>query len=211
MGDRLIPAWIRRRIGQVLGLPPDQARRDFLLRSIPRGSVGAEIGVHEGDFSRRILDIVQPKRLFLIDPWRYEAAPRYRRSLYGGEAGGSQAAMDRRCQAVLARFTVEIGAGQVVVLRAPSDEAMARLEDDALDFVYIDGNHLYEFVRRDLGLSALKVRQGGLICGDDYGQGGWWRGGVKRAVDEFVAGGRAKTMLIRRDQFILENLKKSIN
>ena len=36
---------------------------DFLLKMLPRGSVGAEIGVDQGDFSARILRIVQPVRL----------------------------------------------------------------------------------------------------------------------------------------------------
>jgi hypothetical protein len=37
-----------------------QHSRGLLLSMLPTNAVGAEIGVHEGDFSRRILDILKP-------------------------------------------------------------------------------------------------------------------------------------------------------
>jgi len=30
------------------------------------------------------------------------------------------------------------------------------------------------------------VKPGGFICGDDYLPGGWWQGGVIRAVHDFL-------------------------
>ena len=44
--------------------------RDYLLCNMPKHSICAEIGVHEGEFSRRIVDTVEPERLHLIDPWK---------------------------------------------------------------------------------------------------------------------------------------------
>ncbi|MDJ0634304.1 MAG: hypothetical protein QNJ34_14035 [Xenococcaceae cyanobacterium MO_188.B29] len=43
-------------------------QRQFLLERLPKNSVGAEIGVHLGDFSEKILEIVKPNKLHLIDP-----------------------------------------------------------------------------------------------------------------------------------------------
>src|SRR5947207_2237506 len=43
--------------------------RTFLLRSLPRKSVGAEVGVWKGDFAAEMLHIVRPSRLYLVDPW----------------------------------------------------------------------------------------------------------------------------------------------
>ena len=71
------------------------------------------------------------------------------------------------------------------MMRRDSESALSEFEDGSLDFVYIDGNHLYEFVKKDLELSLRKMKPGGYITGDDYSPGGWWKGGVKRAVDEF--------------------------
>ena len=53
---------LRRRLG--VRLPP----REFLLHSLPRNSVGAEIGVWRGEFSADIVRRVRPRRLHLIDP-----------------------------------------------------------------------------------------------------------------------------------------------
>jgi hypothetical protein len=52
--------------------------RRFLLGLLPRGSVGAEIGVWRGDFSAWILRTVRPARLHLIDPWAFRSGGEYR-------------------------------------------------------------------------------------------------------------------------------------
>ena len=57
-------------------------------------------------------------------------------------------------------------------------------EDDTFDFVYIDGSHEYESVKRDIQLYLPKLRKGGVIAGHDYNEGEW--PGVVRAVNETV-------------------------
>jgi hypothetical protein len=184
--------------------PTDAGRRRFLLDLLPKGSVGAEIGVHQGDFSRVLLDEVAPSHLHLVDPWRFEPSPVYERALYGGRLEDGQAEMDARYRSVLERFAAEIAAGQVSVHRGTSEEVLAALPDGSLDWVYIDGNHLYEYVARDLELALRKTTASGLVTGDDYAEGGWWEGGVKRAVDELAASGAARLVLVRNGQFVFE-------
>jgi hypothetical protein len=197
---RRVPGYEQvRRVVRRKPVPP----RQRLLDMLPKGSVGAEVGVDRGDFSARILAVVRPARLHLIDPWAYFENAEYESARFGGADGGSQSVMDARYEEVRARFAAEIASGQVVFHRALSSEAAAALPNDSLDWVYIDGNHLYEFVRDDLEVFCRKVRPGGLITGDDYGEGGWWDGGVKRAVDEFVAAGRAEAVAFLGRQFVL--------
>ena len=114
--------------------------------------------------------------------------------------------MDAVHAAVLERFAPEIAAGVVVVHRAPSIEAAAGFADGYFDWVYIDGNHLYEFVKADLETYHRKVRTGGHIAGDDYGAEGWWAGGVTSAVDEFRRSGLCETVLIQDRQFLLRKV-----
>ena len=38
---------------------------------------------------------------------------------------------------------------------------------EKLDFVYIDGNHAYEYVKKDIGLYYPKLKKGGVIGGHD--------------------------------------------
>jgi hypothetical protein len=181
-----------------------QSPRYFLLKTMPPGSRCAEIGVHLGDFSQSILDIVRPQQLHLIDPWRYETGAAYARSKYGGKRGMSQAHMDKRYRRVLTRFTSEVASGRVVLHRGYSHEVCATFADGYFDWVYIDGNHLYEFVKKDLERYYSKIKQGGFLTGDDYGVADWWEDGVTRAVDEFVANNRVTVVEIRNGQFILQ-------
>lgn len=57
---------------------------------------------------------------------------------------------------------------------------------DNLDFVYIDGDHSYEGVKRDMEAYWPKIRSGGVLCGHDYNPR--WKSlvGIIRAVDEFT-------------------------
>lgn len=178
------------------------SRHDLLL-SLPKYSIGAEIGVHEGGFSERILAITRPTKLFLIDPWAYQKNQKYKNALYGGEKGHNQKHMDDRYTAVLERFSSNIDAGKIIVIRDASEKALQEMEKHSLDWVYIDGNHLYEYVKTDLELSFLVVRPGGVIAGDDYTAGGWWKGGVKRAVDEFVKEKNLRDVRILGNQFLI--------
>lgn len=52
----------------------------------------------------------------------------------------------------------------------PGDSAgsAARYEDASLDWVYIDADHHYEAVKRDILAWLPKVRKGGIIAGHDY-------------------------------------------
>src|ERR671926_1686107 len=81
-----------------------RANRERLLRRMPKQSVCAEIGVDQGAFSKRILRIVEPRRLHLVDPWKHEEGERYRASRYGGLGSAGQAIMDEKYEKVTKRF-----------------------------------------------------------------------------------------------------------
>jgi hypothetical protein len=176
--------------------------RSGLLELMPKQAVCAEIGVWAGDFTEQILQVTEPRRLHLIDPWRHEEGDAYEHAWYGGRVRG-QVIVDRRYDRVLDRFEPEIRAGRVTIHRGYSGDVLNEFDDGYFDWVYIDGNHLYEFVMRDLELSFRKTKAGGYIAGDDYGEGGWWQGGVKKAVDEFVQRAAVESIATDTDQFLL--------
>jgi hypothetical protein len=68
----------------------------------------------------------------------------------------------------------------VSVHRMSTDQAAQELPDD-LDLVYIDANHDYSGVLNDMEKWFPKVRQGGILSGDDY-----CREDVVRAVADFM-------------------------
>jgi hypothetical protein len=178
--------------------------RRSLLERMPKNSVCAEIGVYKGDFSAQILEVARPAVLHLIDPWKFEEEETYSKSWYGGTTGGSQQKMDSIYESVWNRFRREAESGIISVHRAASADAVKGFADDYFDWIYIDGNHLYEFVKQDLELFYPKVKAGGYITGDDYQRGGWWQGGVKKAVDEFTSNGLGEVVRIANGQFILK-------
>jgi hypothetical protein len=177
--------------------------RAFLLELVPKGAVSAEIGVWKGDFSAQMLEIVKPRKLHLIDPWLLHNSDEYARAKYGRPMSKSQERMDEVHQSVLDRFAAPIEAGVVEVHRASSEDAAAAFEDGYFDWVYVDGNHTYDFVKRDLKLYFEKIKSGGLLGGDDYRSAGWWKDGVTRAVDDFVRSGRCELVLTKAEQFLL--------
>jgi len=178
--------------------------RDFLLQVLPKYSIGAEIGVNEGDFSERILEIVSPKKLHLIDPWKFESDEFYKTTPYGSENISNQKMMEEKYKKVQNRFKTEIKKNLVVINRGSSENILSLFDDNYFDWMYIDGNHLYEYVKKDLELSHNKIKSGGLITGDDYYEEGWCNGGVKKAVDEFVSTGSVRLFQIKNNQFILQ-------
>lgn len=189
-----------KRFALLLGFPPNPRR--FLLNMLPKYSVGAEIGVYLGDFSYQLFNIVHPTELHLIDPWEHMTSKIYKRARYGGKVKGRQEEMDELHLTVCKRFNKEIQAKQVKIHRGYSSNVLEQFPDEYFDWVYIDGNHLYEYVKKDLELSFRKTKAGGFITGDDYDNGGWWEGGVKKAVDEFAKTERLKLIETRNRQFI---------
>ena len=153
--------------------------RERLLRHFPKGGVGAEIGVAEGAYSAEILAAADPAQLHLIDPWSHleegsgllDGADLLARVGTAGAAGGEFAPPpansegDSHYARILARFG---GDPRVRLHRQYSYKAAASFAPDSFDFVYLDGNHHYEFVLRDLEDFAARLKPGGLLFGHDF-------------------------------------------
>jgi len=180
--------------------------RAFLLDRMPKNSVCAEIGVFRGDFSAQIIKVVSPSILHLIDPWTFQPAEAYKNAWYGGQKGRDQNHLDSIYRFVNSRFAGEIRSGLVRIHRVPSGEACLQFDDEYFDWVYIDGDHRYEFVKQDFESFFPKVKTGGFIAGDDYHRPGWWNDGVRKAVDEFRSNHPCDVVLIESNQFLLTKL-----
>lgn len=173
--------------------------RERLLKSLPKGGKVAEIGVWEGMFSRRIIEICEPVELHLIDPWLY--MPEFANTGFGRKK--NEHLMDVKYQDVVAHFKDD---KRVHIHRATSDVALAKLKDGSLDWVYIDGNHNEPFIGNDLALCLQKVKHDGIIAGDDFNWMSDAQGApVKRAVEALLAelGDQAKLSLMA-NQYVIK-------
>jgi FkbM family methyltransferase len=173
--------------------------RRFLLSRLPQNSVGCEIGVWKGDFSEEILRMVKPGKLYLIDPWSYQ--PEFSHEWYGGTIAQNQKDMDAIYESVRRRF---INYQNVQIIRKKTEELINEIPVNHLDWIYIDGNHQYEYVLRDLKTFFPLVKEGGIICGDDYDQGAKKPYPVTEAVNTFLKEGACKLLWIKSDQFFLQ-------
>ena len=75
-----------------------------------------------------------------------------------------------------------------ILIVTDSVDASKIVQDESLDFVFIDAAHDYKSVVLDIKCWFPKVRKGGLVSGHDYGgrrnKLGYF--GVNKAVDEFA-------------------------
>lgn len=120
-----------------------------------RSVVGCEVGVQHGANSLTLLKNLNIKCLYLVDPYVcYEGID---------DDGGTDHVRNRSdAYRRLSSFD-----GHVVFIEKFSHDAVGDIVGP-LDFVYIDGNHRYGFVRSDLLDYGGLVCSGGVICGHDF-------------------------------------------
>jgi predicted O-methyltransferase YrrM len=116
--------------------------RTTILERLPKGGVVAEVGTDQGDFARQILRIVEPQELHLID---HETHPRLR-----------QLAEDPSLH------------DRLRVHKRDSVEALESFPDEHFDWIYIDAQHTYDGVKRDVAAARRKVKADGLLVFNDY-------------------------------------------
>lgn len=159
-----------------------EAGRERLLRDlIPKRSIGAEIGVFRGEFSRRILDIAAPTKLHLIDSWWTSGQKEW------SWAKGNRSVVEGYISVVRA-FEDELVTGRVILHVGSDFDLLPTFPDSYFDWVYLDTSHKYEKTKRELDLLRNKVRADGIIAGDDWNSDPTHRHhGLYLAVQDFLA------------------------
>lgn len=164
-------------------------REDFGDLLNRRGLTGSavEIGTHLGEFAEQILLQWQGKMLYCVDPWQdrlpdYDdpIAPRDRQADY-------RAAIKR-----LAPY-----GDHCELIRMLSHDAASCFENESLDFVYIDGNHAYPFVKQDIADYWPKVKPGGILAGHDLDHE--WAKTVRVAVEQFLMAHNKRAFVVLGD------------
>lgn len=136
--------------------------KEFTRRGYTKG---AEIGVYVGYYSRVLLDTIPNLELLCVDSW---ALRTWRERAY-------PLAVETLSRYPTAR-----------VIRGESVAVARTVEDNSLDFVFIDADHSYVAVRADLLAWVPKVRPGGIVSGHDYYESHSGKLGVIPAVNEYV-------------------------
>jgi hypothetical protein len=128
------------------------------------GTVGAEVGVWDGDFSALLLKFIAPKRLHLLDIAIREK--------------------------LLERFADELIGPTIMLHNGDSSTILSAFPDDHFDWIYIDGDHSYNGVKRDADVAVRKIKEDGFLFFNDYTmgdhncQGGFFPYGVISVVND---------------------------
>jgi len=135
--------------------------------------VGCELGVSYGFNLVYFLDnLPNVKKVYAIDPYMpYDDGP-------GGIV--TQEVIDRVKNCFL--DNIEPHKDKVEFINKTSDDAVGDIPDGSLDYIFIDGDHSYEAVCKDIRAYYSKVKSGGMFAGHDKGLPG-----VDKALDEFAA------------------------
>ena len=87
----------------------------------------------------------------------------------------------------------------LTLINSISDEAKDKIRDSSIDLLFIDGDHGYPQVKKDLENYWPKVKAGGVLLGHDYQAP---HPGVIRAADEFF--GEKKSLLKNSSVFMVK-------
>ncbi|MEM7240846.1 MAG: class I SAM-dependent methyltransferase [Pseudomonadota bacterium] len=167
---------------------------------VPKGGVGVEIGVFLGHFSKLALKHFKPVEFHLVDPWDKLYPENY-------PNWGAYTFFGRLPAKVAREFSEEFAQNEadcVRIFHGYSYEFYETIPDRSLDWIYIDGNHRYENVIRDLRGAFPKMKPDGVVIGDDYWENGSEKGhGVNLALDELLPEIEYKLVLAGESQFVL--------
>ena len=170
-------------------MPTNQSFRSGILEHFPHDSVGAEIGVWKGEWASFVNDAINPDKYYLLDPWEFVPDPLHPDRWYGGAIAKSQEDMDDIYENVCSTFK---DSENIEIIRTRSEHAEQYINQDELDWMYIDGDHSYEAVTKDLEISFRLVKSGGLITGDDANPDfvltvkGWMNTSVYAALTDWI-------------------------
>jgi len=123
-----------------------------------RGYVlGAEIGVKEGRFIEYMLANNPELSMYAVDPWE-------------GQRGATEDYLEWDWVDIYKAYRTRIRPhfNRVTEHRKYSKDAARYIPDGLLDFVFIDAQHDYDSVLKDIDIWLPKVKNGGMISGHDY-------------------------------------------
>lgn len=133
----------------------------------PKKITFLEIGVFNGDHAKSVIDGLLVEKAILIDPYLqyedYKNHKDYDKILKAENKAHKQ--LDQYNPVWIKKF---------------SNDAVKDIKEK-IDFIYIDGNHDYEYVIQDLENYFPLVKEGGILAGHDI-----QAKGVSKAVLEFA-------------------------
>ena len=155
--------------------------------------VFVEIGTCWGGFAEWLKQNSSATAIITVDPYR-----KFKDGYEDALNDMTQEQMDQKFHIVAQRLLPQ----GIIMVRETSYRASGAIPDCSLSFCYIDGNHSYDAVLKDLVRWWPKIQPGGYLCGDDvedyhkphddqgdlfveHPGGGYGKYGVHQAIADF--------------------------
>ena len=141
---------------------------------------GAEIGCAKGGTTSYLLHNLPSLHLIAVDLWEF------RSEVYEEREYSIRCKEDQKTVFNIFKKVVNLYKKRLTILRGVSWEMAEQVPDESLDFIFIDADHGYESVKKDILAWFPKVKKGGLISGHDINLPG-----VYQAVQELIQDSKA--------------------
>jgi hypothetical protein len=124
-----------------------------------------EVGVWKGSYAKEILQRCEfIERYYMVDPWA--KLPDWNKP-FNVSAETFEKIYDE------AMRNTDFASSKRVVLRGRAKDVLGSVQDNTLDFAYLDGDHTLRGITVDLIRLLPKVKEGGVIGGDDFVNTPW--------------------------------------
>lgn len=166
-------------------LRADEKRKE-VLKIVPKGGIGAEIGVFTGKFSEALYEVTKPSKLYLVDVWHTQFGELF--PDWGPYTAKGKLSTASALKAATLRAE-NMGESAEIVLNS-SHKWLATMPPYALDWAYIDSSHGYDGTFKEIDALLTVLKPDGIILGDDCQINPLHRHhGVFRAIRDHAAKG----------------------
>ncbi len=115
-----------------------------------------ELGSFHGTSTRFFSLFV--KKIYSVDIYDYHIPPTGRIP--------EMDAMFKEAEKIFIERTADYS--NIIKVRKRTVEAAEDFADNTLDCVYVDAEHIYDYIRADIQAWKDKIKNGGILCGHDY-------------------------------------------
>lgn len=170
----------------------------FIKSNLGKDLIGVEIGVFKGRNALSLLKTLSIKKLYLIDPYDIKFG-KERQFWYRDVKEFDE--IYKKAKKVLYKYK-----DKILFVKKISEDAFDEIPNN-LDFVYIDGNHTYDYVKVDTKYYS-KLKEGGILGGHDFTGDNEGTKGVVKAVIELVNKYNIRLYTKNRDWWVIKGANK---
>lgn len=127
-----------------------------------KGGRIAEVGVAFGDFTKFLLQEIQPARFDAYDIFRLDDSQRM-----NGVSCADILKGRTHLEFFSERFAAQIAAGVLTAIAGDSSSCL-KAAGTLYDMIYVDGDHSYEGVRKDAEVAVTRLAENGVLIFNDY-------------------------------------------